>query len=258
MTIVAAVKSRDALVLGTDSMTQVIGGTPPQLLKSYNNATKLFQLGEYPIVAATWGSGNIAHQSIGGIVLDYAETVTKSPSSIQQVAEGFAAFLGSIYDQAFAALAEDQRPVLGLLVGGYSVGKPLAELWEVRFPFVAPGKGRTQIVRAPEDFGANWRGVEIPFTRLHFGYDPRLVEKFVALGVDPAVAIQTLTQFQSPVIFDSMPIQDTIDFAKHILRTTISLTTFELGFPPCGDPLQLAVVVRRKGFEWVEEPKFHV
>jgi hypothetical protein len=262
MTIVAAVKSRDGLVLGTDSVSQVLGVQPgaaaPQFLKAYTNATKLFRIGDWEIATATWGTGNIGNRSTGGIVLDYAESLTSQPPSIEVAASGLRDFVGPLYDAAFASLAPEARPLLGFLIGGYSTGQSLPELWEVRFPVVPGTSVRTQIVRQPEDFGANWRGIELPFTRLHFGYDPRLIDQLVALGLDRTAAEQALPNFQSPVVFDSMPIQDAIDFAKYILRTTISFTTFEIGIPACGEPLQLAVILRKKGFQWVEEPPYHI
>ncbi len=262
MTIVAAVKSRDGLVLGTDSMTQVLGiqpgATAPQFLKAYANATKLFRIGDWQMAAATWGSGNVGNRSIGGIVLDYAETLVSPPASVEEASNGLERFVRPLYEEAFSSVAEEARPQLGFLIGGYSVGLPLPELWEVRFPSVPGQTHRTQIVREPEDFGANWRGIELPFSRLHFGSDPRVIDQLVALGLDRAVVEQTCFQFQSPVIFDSMPIQDAIDFAKYVLRTTISFSTFEIGVPTCGEPLQLAVILRQKGFQWVEEPPFHI
>jgi hypothetical protein len=261
MTIVAAAKSRDALVLGTDSMTQVVAGLPPRsgVLKAYANATKLFRLANHDLAVATFGAGNIGSQSVGGVVLDYADSIKdKAPSTIQAVADGLAAHVGNLYDSAFSSLPDDQRPALGFLVGGFSEKTTLAELWEVRFPSLLGATGRTQVVRKPDDFGANWRGIEIPFTRLHLGFDPRLIEALAASGVDRNLMSQAAAKFQSPVLFDAMPIQDTIDFAKHILRTTISVVTFEVGSPSCGEPLQLAVILRRTGFQWVEEPRFHV
>lgn len=262
MTIVAAVKSRDGLVLGTDSMTHVLGnaqpGQPPQFLKAYENATKLFRIGKREIAAAIYGAGNIGQQSVGGVVLDFVETESDAGSSMTDVTNKLAEFVGKAYDTAFGSLPNDQRPVLGIVLGGYSAGQPNPELWEIRFPFLHPGGSRVQNVRPPDDFGANWRGIEIPFTRLHFGYDPRLVEKAVASGMKPEDAVQLLGQFQSPVIFDSMPIQDAIEYAKYVLRTTIMFSTFEVGVPSCGEPLQIAVVLRRTGFQWVEEPRFHV
>lgn len=262
MTIVAAVKSRDGLVIGTDSMTQVTQVDPanPQggarFLKAYANATKLFVLkGE--IAVATWGSGNITDRSISGIVRDFEESLVTAPASIEDAANQLARQVGQIYDAAFVGIALDQQPILGFLVGGYSQGQGLAELWEVRFPAGA-NNTRVNCVRSQQQHGANWRGIELPFTRLHFGFDPRIVGNLIAAGVAADLATEAVKGFETPVIFDSMPVQDAIDFAKYILRTTIAFTAFEVGVPTCGEPLQLAVLLRNKGFEWIEEPRFHV
>src|SRR5947209_17014484 len=127
MTIVAAVKSRDGLVLGTDSVSQVLGiqpGAPaPQFLKAYANATKLFRIGDCQIAAATWGSGNIGNRSIGGIVLDYAEMLKGPPASIEEAARGLEAFVGPLYEAGFATIAPEAQPQLGFLIGGYSTGQ---------------------------------------------------------------------------------------------------------------------------------------
>ena len=261
MTIVAAVKSRDGLVLGTDSMTQVVGidaNGNPAFLKAYENATKLFQLGDSPIGIASWGAGNIGPRSIGGLILDYSENMKQPPATVEDAATGLAQFIGQIYDAAFSAVAIGQQPLLGFLLGGYSFGQPLAELWEVRFPFMNQSEDRARLVRGQQDFGANWRGIELPFTRLHMGFDPRILEELIQNGVDRNLLEQTVSKFQAPIVFDSMPVQDAINFSIHILKTTISFSTFEIGVPSCGEPLQVAVILRKKRFVWVEEPRFHV
>lgn len=263
MTIVAAVKSRDGLVLGTDSMTQVTAVNPadptaaPQYLISYANATKLFRIGEYPMAAVTWGSGNIGNRSISGIVLDFEGTLSVTPTTVEQVANELCEYVGAMYDATFSAVPEENRPILGFLLGGYSPGQPLAELWEIRFPIGQSDAARVHCMRDQEASGANWRGIEIPFTRVHFGFDPRIIDKLVSTGMKAEQAIGMLSGFETPVIFDSMPVQDAIDFTKHILRTTISYSTFEIGLAACGEPLQIGVLLR-KGFKWVEEPKFHL
>ena len=63
MTIVASVKVRDGLILGTDSMTQISSMTEegPQLLKGYSNARKLFQIEPRPVGVMTYGFGNIGN-----------------------------------------------------------------------------------------------------------------------------------------------------------------------------------------------------
>jgi hypothetical protein len=262
MTIVAAVKSRDGLVLGTDSMSQVVGMAEDQktaaFLKAYGNATKLFRLGNLDIGIASWGVGNLGARSIGGLILDYSETLGPSPTTIEDIARGLTRFVSPVYDSAFSAIEAPQRPPLGFLIGGYSQQQPLPDLWEIRLPLIQSGSDNTARVRGPEDFGANWRGIELPFARLHFGFDPRALYDFVQLGVERSSVEQIFQKYQSPVVFDSMPIQDAINFCQYILRTTIAFSTFEVGIPACGEPLQITVILRRQGFIWVEEPRFHI
>jgi hypothetical protein len=286
MTIVAVTKSRDCLAIGTDSMTTVVGpganGTT-QVLKGYSNATKLFQLGTLPIAIATWGIGNIGSLSVGGMVSDFQSHIDSKPTipkTIPSIAQELATFVQTLYANAFPLIPvtptatkpsapsitpspkpttpdipalPPNLPILGFFLGGYSVNVQLPELWEVRFP--GP---MINLVRGPNDFGANWRGIEIPYSRLYFGFDPRIADVLTNAGVSPQLIQQVSTQFAIPVIFDSMPIQDTIAFTEHILRTTIGVSTYEMGQALCGDPIQVAVIVRRRGYVWVHEPAFHV
>ena len=63
---------------------------------------------------------------------------------------------------------------------------------------------------------------------------------------------------ETPVIYDGMPVQDAVNFCGYILSTTIGYTTFELGVPTCGYPLQVATILADTGFEWVERPAIGV
>src|SRR5262245_39203077 len=146
-------------------MTQVVGTyviANVTFLKTYENATKLFQLGD-SLGIATWGAGNIGPRSIGGIILDYAENTPQLSSTVEEVAKELAQFIEQVYNTAFSTVEVNRRPLLGFLVGGYSSKQPLAELWEIRFPFIDPSGEQVRLVRGQEDFGANWRGIEIPF-----------------------------------------------------------------------------------------------
>lgn len=263
MTIVAAVKSRDCLVIGTDSMTQVIGtgaNGATLILKSYSNATKLFQLGDLPVAIATWGAGNVGSLSVGGLVSEFQSHVTLT-GNLQTMAQELAKFIQISYAIAYPQTPPvglpppppNPLPTLGFFIGGYSPTQPLPELWEVRFPGPV-----VTLIRSPQDSGANWRGIENPFTRLHFGVDFRIAGILTQAGVPTPIIQQVTTGFESPVVFDSMPIQDAIGFAEYILRTTIGFTTYETGASTCGEPIQVAAIVRRKGYIWVHEPKFHV
>src|SRR5690348_6997487 len=185
MSVVATVKVYDGIVLGAESMTQltaIVNGVP-QLIKAYENAQKLFQVGTFPVGILTYGIGNIGRRSIESFVHEFSRAEAARPPEpvdVEQIARRFYTFMRGYYDPAFAQAAPDQRPALGLLVAGYSdqAGQYLASEWE----FILPMFDEPQRVRPQEQVGASWRGVGNPFSRLMFGIDPNFEQQLTAAG----------------------------------------------------------------------------
>jgi hypothetical protein len=261
MSIVASVKVYDGIVIGAESMTQVFAnaGGQPQYIKSYTHAQKIFQIASLPVGVLTYGGGNIGNRSMESFAHEFSQLERLDVGNLEKTVEAISGrllvFLRRFYDQAFGAVQVDQRPVVGFYLGGYSPDEPLASEWE----FVLPQAVAPTRVRPDAMVGASWRGVGIPFTRLFVGVDPRVDQILAGLGV-PQATIQALrqaitNQLTSKVAFEGMPIQDAIAFCKHIIDTTISVATFEIGAASCGGPVNIAVITRN-GFEWVSKPKF--
>jgi hypothetical protein len=251
MTICASVKVRDGLVLATDSMSQIQGTNEAGetgVLKTYSNAKKLFRIGDLPIGVMSYGIGNIGKRSIQGFMRDFqsdAQTVEGVTTALYHYIKGY-------YDTEFGSLKEDQKPALGFFVAGYLHNQTFAEEWE----FLLPRDTQPKEVRDAEEFGASWRGIDRPFTRLYVGVDPSLPGMLSELELDNETIRNLLDGFQAAIIFDGMPIQDAINFAAFILRTTIGMSTFEVGPPVCGGPLQIAVIFLDGKFQWISEHTF--
>jgi hypothetical protein len=255
VTIVASVKVRDGLILGTDSMTQItMRGAGAQVLKAYSNARKLFQIGHLPIGAMTYGAGNIGERSIEGIVLDFRRSIDPAAASVEEVAQRLYEYVRPLYAEAFGPLPADQQPVLGFFVAGYSDGAQFAE----EFEFALPHDAAPRAPRGPQAFGASWRGINSPFMRIYKGYDGRVRDRLLERGLEEAAVNELLTDLETPVIYNGMPLQDAVNFCSYILHTTIGYTTFEVGVPTCGYPLQVATISADNGFEWVARPELSV
>jgi hypothetical protein len=261
VTIVASVKVRDGLILGTDSMTQISAPTPegPQLLKSYSNARKLFQINE-KMAVATYGLGNIGNRSIEGVVLDFCNTEEALGQSVEAVAQALYAFVRGQYDAAYAAGEEqetDWSQAVGFFLVGYSEAQPFPE----EFEFLLPRDEAPLAARPAEDFGASWRGIDAPFTRLYKGFDPYVIPPRMeenGITQENIEAILDAVGLETWAIFDGMPVQDAINFAVWILDTTIGWATFQVGSPTCGRPLQVATILADTGFAWVAKPELTV
>ena len=159
------------------------------------------------------------------------------------------------YDAAFGNLQPADRPLMGFYVAGYAPGQRVGSEWE----FVLPQDAAARQARPDDQFGASWRGVTLPFSRLHFGVDPRVIPQPSNSGMPPNIVAQVqaaANQIQSPVIFDGMPLQDAIGFCKFILDTTINMSRYEIGVPTCGGPLHIGVITRASNFAWISKPLY--
>jgi hypothetical protein len=273
MSIVACVKVYDGIVIGAESMTQLLAnvqvpGAPPGAqhqslhIKSYSNAQKIFQIARLPIGVLTYGAGNIGNRSMESFVHEFSDEETASNDqqgdrSVQAIASRLLAFMRRHYDPAFANMEEAQRPVTGFYIAGYSPAQHLGSEWE----FVLPQAHEVTRVREEHLVGASWRGISVPFTRVFFGADPRIEQILVSLGMNQEAIARFRqvvgTQLISRVAFDGMPLQDAIGFCKFIIDTTIGMATYEIGNPSCGGPVNVAVITR-SGFEWVSKPQFRI
>jgi hypothetical protein len=102
MTIIASVKVRDGLILATDSMTQIsrsLPGQTPTAFKSYENARKLFQVGQLPIGVMTYGLGNIGERSIEGLMLEFSTKVVGQRTKVESVAKALFDFVKAKSDE---------------------------------------------------------------------------------------------------------------------------------------------------------------
>jgi hypothetical protein len=271
MSIVACVKVYDGIVIGAESMTQLLANFPvpgapgplqPMHIKSYSNAQKIFQIAGLNVGVLTYGGGNIGNRSMASFVHEFSQNQSAQPAndrSVQAVADRLLAHIRGYYDTAFGALPEPQRPVIGFYVAGYSPSpdQHLGAEWE----FVLPQAQASTPVRPGNVVGASWRGVGIPFSRLFFGVDPRVDGILASLGMDAAAIAQFRqlagAQLQSTVAFDGMPLEDAVGFCKFIIDTTIGIATYEVGNPSCGGPVNIAVITR-SSFRWVSEPKLPI
>src|SRR3712207_6255119 len=128
-----------------------------QLLQTYGNARKLFQVGSLPIGVTSYGVGNVGNRSIQGLMGDF-QRQARPERGVKEVAEALFDFFKGVYEAEFASLAVEQRPTLGFFVAGYSEQKVFAEEWE----FLLPVDSAPQPVRPETGFGSSWRGIDSP------------------------------------------------------------------------------------------------
>lgn len=179
MSVVSVVKVSEGLVLGADSAATILGrlaspdGIKEGILKTFLNARKLLQIGDFPIGVLTWGTAVIGMRTIENVVREweynnhwqthktlYHETGSEE-FRLKDCAEGLCIHLSKVYDEALADVPDEERPLVGMIVAGYSHREFFPEIWRFVLPPDAHGKVHDQ---RPDkdgkpDFGASWFGL---------------------------------------------------------------------------------------------------
>lgn len=274
MTIAVAVKVNDGFVLASDSATTLIqnsGGTAPaQVVKIYNNANKIFNLHKgLPIAAMTWGDGSIGPSSISTLAKDLRVRFSGRDDSHSEWAIDARNYrMSDVADRArefveerFAASSPAAHATLkglGLMIGGYSAGSDMPELFELDLG----GTPGSLVPTLAGGSGATWHGQPEAITRLLLGVSNALPQALRNLGVLPSdvpvyndsIKQQVAVQF----VTDAMPIQDAIDFAEFLVHTTIQYVRFALSpdGPTVGGPIEVATITKHEGFRWVSRKHY--
>jgi hypothetical protein len=231
-------------------MTQIWGQDPAGtrgVIKTYSNAPKLFQVDELPIGVMTYGVGNLGPRSIQALIREFGARHGEEPD-VRAASQELFTFFSEAYGNYVSGTP---APALGFYVAGHTPGQDFPS----EFEFLLPRDQTILEVRPPDQFGASWRGIDVPFTRLYKGFDPRMFDVLVKQGIEEQVLRDAASKFESPVAYDGMPVQDAINFVAFILEVTIGLATFEVGPASCGGPLQIAVILPGEGFKWISRPE---
>lgn len=270
MSVGIVVKASEGLVLGADSAATLRGrlegpeGVQEGIVKTFLNAKKLLQIGDFPIGLFTWGQAFIALRTVESLVREWEyknnwgsqelyQEYNDDPYQVKTCAEGIYRHLTTFCDEVFADQPEQPRPGLGVVVGGYSERAFFPEIWG----FVLPNDKEVHNQRPDKNgnptFGANWYGATEAIVRLHFGCDERvnriISEKF---GIPAQDVRAALTGLQYQVPFAVMPLQDAIDYAYHMLSVAVGRYRFVIGPELCGGEIEIAAITQNE-FKWISQ-----
>ncbi len=266
MTVAVACNLAEGVVLGVDSAV-TLSDEKGNVVKTYEHAVKLFQLGEKPIGIATYGAGALGSRIIGSYVREFEvedpqQVVTKN-ATVKDIVEQLRLFFLKQYrntvvpemeaqtGKKFKDIPDKDKPFLGLAVGGFSTGAYLSEVWEIRIPFNV--KAFSAMLWCAEGvFRPVWFALNEPIFRYHKGYDRNLLNKlmeyFAQLRGSPLrnaegkAITDILKQYEYPIPFGGMPIEEGVAYVKFVVEMVINHHRFVTGAPVVGGKVQIGLV----------------
>lgn len=268
MSVVIVVKVSEGLVLGADSAATIHGavetpdGQQQGILKTYFNARKLLQIGDFPIGVLTWGQAAIGMRTLESIVRewefnenwqskeDYEKARDGDKSfSVKACVQGLKAHLASIYEDNF----DGDRPLIGMVVAGYSHRNYFPEIWRFVLPDDIDGEVHNQRpdIDGQPDFGASWFGATDAIVRLHFGRDEGALHKISSeYNIDIGELRDLVEPFQYLIPWPVMPLQDAIEYANYMLNVAVGRYRFVVGPELCGGEIEIAAITQNR-FNWI-------
>lgn len=173
-----------------------------------DNAYKVIGLQEVPVGIVTYGTAVIQNRMVDSHVADFEEAALTAHDDVESVASKLVDYF--------------QERFPDVTVAFYVAGYRFEEERAVPYVFHCQTKGEPHVKRINRDGSG----------RIAFG---------VARGGDTHIANRLITKDSLP-LFSAMPLQDAVDYAIHLIRTTIDELRFEPRFPSVGGPIDVLII----------------
>jgi hypothetical protein len=265
LTIIVSVKINDGVVMAADSAA-TFATVPAQQM--YVHSNKIVNLYKGLPIGVMWaGSGNFGSESTETLMKDLRRRFTKpDPLQIEWKLEPGSFTMKEVAEKLYKFLVEEKLPTLSepaftkMRVCGYSSGRPLAEVWEV----VIKDKDTSHVVQVMNEasFGPRWDGEYELLNRLILGLSGATHAALGEIGLNEIQiekAVKAIVARNSVGLhINAMPIQDAINLASFLVRTTIDYNQFLTGTAKTvAGEVEIAAITKHEGFRWIRRKHFY-
>jgi hypothetical protein len=140
------------------------------------------------------------------------------------------------------------------LVAGFDENAAYGRVFEIAIPHRPEPK---EWYTATNTFGFVWGGQREFTDRLIQGYDPQLLEiakKALSLSRDQEQKLlDGLRQLGVGIPYQFLPLQDCIDLSIFLIRTTMTIQTWQVNVRGVGGPIDVATITRTEGFRPIQQ-----
>jgi hypothetical protein len=255
-------KGPEGIVLAADSRVTLNielqrGNQSVVLPSTFDNATKLLRVaGQDYVGVVTYGLGSIgepAPRTAHSFIPELEEELKGNARlKVEEFADSFSRFFVRQWDEMMPKKYKGAEMVF--LIGGYDQDEPYGRVFELSIP---SNSNPVERITADEgQFGARWGGQIEYVTRLINGCDPRLLgalQKVLKLSNEQvAEAQKLLPQFGVKIPWQFLPLQDCVDLAIFMIRTTMDMQSWSADLRGVGGAIDVAAITRTGGFNPIQ------
>jgi hypothetical protein len=267
---IAVVTPEGIVVAGDSRQTQFLAGVNRV---GSDSAIKVFDLTD-TVIAATAGwaflqpQGSTVQKNISSLIEDFRVTIPQG-SGVQAITALLWTYFNTLYQQHVAQQPATAVPpgqiALSFIVTGYDPGSRVGTLFSIDIPSAAAPLAAARSTHSP---GPWWIGQIDVVARIINGYDFRALSlPFVQAANQTGIATAQLAGLSYLVYYNTMTIQDAIDFAVGMIQITITIQKFAAGvvvtqaISPAvagvGGPIDVAVIRPGMKVVWVRRKEPH-
>lgn len=263
MSLGVVIKGPEGIVLAADSRVTLEAKKQgsPSIPVNYDNATKLLSFSEPHnfVGVVTYGQAVIGLRTAHSFVSEFEQTVLEGKGRLN-IGE-YASELSTFYLRRWEETVKGDYagPNMSFVVGGYDIGTAYGQVLRFEIPGQPLPKPETAI---EEGFGMTWGGQLEVASRLVHGFDPALMNIVAAkanLSQEQAKQLhqELISNLQYPIPYQVLPLQDCVDLAIFLIRTTMLAQQLAVAVRGVGGPIDVAIITRTKGLEYVQQKEIH-
>jgi len=255
MSLAVAVKGPEGVVLAVDSRVtlQVKGGDNQILPINFDNATKFlsFKSPHSHFAAVTYGTAVIGLRTAHSFIPEFEPTLGKERLTVEDYANRLSEFYLDQWQKAVPP--EYAGPPMNFIVAGYNRDEPYGRVYLVEIPKTPKPNPRNK-----DDFGMTWGGQLEIMSRIIHGIDPSVFQLIGQKFKIPEDQIKELSEelkknIQFRIPYDVLPLQDCMDLAIFMIRTTMTAQNLAVGIRGVGGLIEAAYVTRTKALTFVQQ-----
>ena len=264
MSLGVVIKGPEGVVLAADSRVtlgaQQQGG--PAFTVNFDNATKLLSF-SHPndhVGAVTYGQAVIGLRTAHSYIPEFEIALGSDKRlDILDFTQRLSDFFMERWQNSMPA--DHAGPGMTFIVGGYDKSGPYA--YGKVFLFEIPGHPDPEPRNSGDnEFGMTWGGQLQIASRLIHGYDPGLPSILrQTLKLDESQIGQVLEGFKQSIEFkipyQVLPLQDCVDLATFMIRTTITAQGLAVGIRGVGGTIEVATITGTNALQYVQRKKLH-
>lgn len=268
------IKAPEGLVLAAESRVTlgVEVGTPAgkqQMHVNFDNANKLLTFNEpynkYGVV--TYGLAALGGVRTAQSLIPEFETFLHDQNEALTVFK-FAEKLSNFFQSQWKALMPATFSVqagqgMFFNVAGFDDNEPYGIVYQFEIPTKPVPVEQNPKIGGQHQFAITAGGQNEIMARLVLGYDPRLPQILLQKGLVTAdqinkVLMPALEPLKLQVPIQLMPLQDCVNFAVLLIKTTIEAQSLSIGIRGCGGAIDVAIITKNNPLQFIQKKNITV